>query len=135
MIPPDPTWRKAEPRLGPARINDYVGRLRPGIVVKVLELKENDLVARVESDWGLARQLFTHHLDFGYEFRTKSGHWIPEHDPRALRWLRRVLDELHAGKPQRHLSDDGLKLDLPVIEKLLRRNGHPAPPPPKRRRY
>jgi len=131
----EPVWRKTEPRLGQARVADYVGRLRPGIVVKVLELRENDLVAWVESDWGLSRQIFCHHLDFGYEFRTQSGEWIPENDPRALRWLRRVHDELNAGKPERHLSDEGLKLDRLTIEKLLRRNGQTVPPLIKRRRY
>jgi hypothetical protein len=131
MKPPPPVWRKAEPRLGQARVGAYVGRLRPGIVVKVIELRENELVALVETDWGLSRQLFTHHLDFGYEFRTRSGAWIPEQDPRALRWLHRVQAELDAGKPERHLSDDGLKLDTRTIEKILRRNGH-APPPPRR---
>jgi len=119
---PEPVWREAEPRLGTARVKGYVGRLRPGIVVSVTELAHNDLVAWVETDWGLSRRMFCHHLDFGLEFRTKSGEWVPEGDPRALRFLRRVKDELAAGKPERHVGDFGKKLDAEMVAKILRRN-------------
>ncbi|MCW1926405.1 hypothetical protein OKA05_27890 [Luteolibacter arcticus] len=120
---PEAVWREAEPRLGKARVKGYVGRLRPGIVVEVKELRHQDLVAWVETDWGLARQMFCHHLCFGHEFRTAAGEWIPESDPRALRWLRRVRAELMAGKPPRHAGDYGYLLDLEMVEKILRWNG------------
>ncbi|MCW1912996.1 hypothetical protein OJ996_05405 [Luteolibacter sp. GHJ8] len=101
----------------------YVGRLRPGIVVSVIELTHGDLVARVETDWGLSRRMFCHHLDFGLEFKTRTGEWVREGDSRALRFLLRVRDELAAGKPERHVSDDGRRLDAEMVAKVLRRNG------------
>jgi hypothetical protein len=36
-------------------------------------------------------------LDCGREFRTASGAWIPETDPRARRWIQRLLDDARAG--------------------------------------
>ena len=122
MSAPDPVWRKAEPRLGKARVAQFVGRLRPGIVVEVTRLMHDEMVAWVETQWGLSRQIFCHHLCFGYEFRTRGGTWLPEGDPRALRWLRRVRDELASGKPSRHTGDHGYKLELETVEKILRRN-------------
>jgi hypothetical protein len=119
---PAPVWRAAEPRLGKARVNGYVGRLRPGIVVDVVELSEAGLVAWVETPWGLSRRMFCHHLDFGFEFLTKSGKWVPESDPRALRFLRRVLAELAAGAKERHVGDFDRKLDAETAAKILRRN-------------
>lgn len=123
--PPDPdhVWRYVQPRLGKARVGRYTGRMRPGIVVNVTALREGDMVAHIETDWGLPRLMFCHALDFGYEFRTKAGEWIPEHDPRALRWLERVRVELASGKPPRHVGDYGHKLDFETVERLLRRNG------------
>ena len=122
-VRPEAVWREAEPRLGMARVKGYVGRLRPGIVVTVTELTHDDLVAQVETDWGLCRRMFCHHLDFGMEFRTKTGEWVFENDSRALRFLRRVRDELGAGKPERHVGDFGRKLDAEMVGKILRRNG------------
>lgn len=67
--------------------------------------------------------MFCHALEFGYEFRTKAGERIPEHDSRALRWLERVRAELAEGKPPRHLGDYGKKLDEETVVRILRRNG------------
>jgi hypothetical protein len=103
-------------------VKDNVGKLRAGIVVRVTELSHNDMVAWVETNWGLSRRMFCHHLDFGFEFRTKSGEWIPEHNPRALHFLLRVLAELAAGAKERHVGDYDRKLDAKTAEKILRRN-------------
>jgi hypothetical protein len=92
-------------------------------VVTVTELTHGDLVAQVETDWGLSRRMFCHHLDFGLEFRTKAGGWVLENDPRAIRFLRRVRDDLAAGKPERHVGDFGRRLDAETVAKILRRNG------------
>jgi len=120
----EPVWREAEPRRGKARVKSNVGKLRPGIVVDVVRLNDDGTVADVETDWGLCRRMFWHQLDFGYEFRTKTGEWVQESDPRALRFLRRVFDELAAGKPERHVGDNGRKLGAETVAKILRRNGH-----------
>jgi hypothetical protein len=126
-------WRYVQPRLGTARLSRYVGRMRPGMMVDVTALRHGDMVAHVETDWGLSRQMFTHSLDFGYEFRTKGGEWIPEHDPRAMRWLERVRVELVAGNPPRHVGDYGHKLDQETVLMILRRNGkNPGGPPVQR---
>jgi len=119
---PEPVWRKTEPHFGKARLAQYVGNLRPGMVVNVTRLTHGEMVAWVETDWGLSRRVFCHHLCFGYEFCTKGGEWIAETDPRALRWLRRVRDELASGKPSRHVGDFGAKLELETVENILRRN-------------
>ena len=135
--PPDPdhVWRYVQPRIGKARVSRYAGRLRPGMVVNVTSLREGEMVAYIETDWGLSRQMFCHALEFGYEFRTKGGEWIPEHDPRALRWLERVRSELAAGKPPRHVGDYGKTLDEETVTRLLRRNGrNPGGPAVRRMR-
>ena len=119
---PEPVWREAEPRHGKAWLKDYVGTLRPGIVVQVERITHGEMVAEITTSWGIDRRTFCHKLDFGYEFRTKGGDWIPEHDPRALRWLQRVRAELAAGKPERHVGDHGFKLGIERVEKILRRN-------------
>jgi hypothetical protein len=119
----DSIWREAEPRQGKARVRANLGKLRAGIVVDVVRLSQDGMVADVETNWGLNRRMFWHQLDFGYEFRTKGGEWIPEGDARALRWLRRVRDELASGKPPRHPGEHGNKLDAATVEKILRRNG------------
>ncbi len=120
---PGPVWREAEPKRGEARVKSVVGTLRPGMVVEVVRLSHEGLVADIETDWGLHRRVFWHALDFGYEFRTHTGEWIPESDPRALKFLRRVRDELAAGNPERHIGDCGRKLDAETVAKILRRNG------------
>jgi hypothetical protein len=120
---PEHVWRSAEPRFGKARLSGYVGRMRPGVVVNVTELRHERMVAWVETDWGLSRQMFTHHLDFGYQFRTRTGEWVEEADPRALRWLERVRQELADGRTPRHVGDFGRKLDSETVVMILRRNG------------
>src|SRR6187431_1861864 len=72
-LDPEHAWRMAEPRIGKARLSRYLGRMRPGMVVDVTELRHERMVAWVETDWGLSRQMFCHHLDFGYQFRTRGG--------------------------------------------------------------
>ncbi|MCW1885536.1 hypothetical protein OKA04_12420 [Luteolibacter flavescens] len=93
------------------------------MVVQVDRLTHDDMVAHVTTDWGLDRQIFCHHLDFGFEFRTRAGEWIQESDPRVLRWLQRFVAEAKGGNSPRHLSDDGRELQLAAAVKLLRRNG------------
>lgn len=98
-------------------------KIRPGTVVQVVGLSEGRMVCRVTTHWGLDRVFFSHHLDFGYEFRTGKGDWIPESDPRAIRFLERVRAEMLDGGPERHIGDYGHTLSLERVERVLRRNG------------
>jgi len=43
------------------------------------------------------RRIYTSFLDCGWEFRTASGRWIPEGDPRVRRWLLRAIADIRAG--------------------------------------
>jgi hypothetical protein len=119
----EPVWRYVQPRCGRAWVKAAHGRLRGGIQVKVTETSNAGMVAWVETDWGLSKRMFCHHLDFGLEFRARSGEWIPESYPRARRWLLRVRGELLAGSPPRHTRDYGHLLTLEEVERVLRRNG------------
>ena len=120
--PREAVWRESEPRRGKARVKANLGKLRAGVLVDVVRLNDDGTVVDVETDWGLHRRMFWHQLDFGYEFRTKGGEWIRESDPRALRWLRRVREELAKGNPERHVGAFGNKLDAETVAKILRRN-------------
>lgn len=115
-------WRYVQPRLGAARVKSGY-RLRAGVAVKVTELYRDRMACWVVTDWGASLRMLTQNLDFGYEFKTRRGEWIPESDPRALRWLRRVRAELMEGSPPRHVGDYGLTLELATIDHVLRRNG------------
>lgn len=115
-------WRHAETRLGKAWVKSG-SRLRPGVVVEVTELYADRLAAWVETAWGVSMRVFCHHLDFGYEFRTRRGEWLAEGEPRARRWLLRVRGELLGGAAPRHEGDGGRMLELEEVERILGRNG------------
>jgi hypothetical protein len=117
-----PVWRFVQPRLGMAWVKTG-GRLRPGVIVEVTELYRENLACWVETSWGVSMRMLTQSIDFGLEFRTRKGEWIPEADPRARRWLLRVRGELLAGAAPRHVGDYGHRLNLEEAERILGRNG------------
>lgn len=125
-------WRYVLPRIGPARLKRYLDNIPPGVVVEVTELTDADMRASIKTDWGLSRHAYSDALDFGYEFRTEKGTWIPETDPRALRWLAKVRAELAAGRKPRHVGDYGKPIDLQTAEMILRRNQSHATASPRR---
>ena len=86
------------------------------------EFYRDRMVCWAETSWGVSMRAFTYTLNFGLEFKTRRGEWIPETDPRARRWLLRVRGELQAGVA-RHVGDYGRTLDLETVERVLRRNG------------
>lgn len=116
-------WRRVDARYGKAWISATHLKLRPGVVVEVIGLSEGGMVAMITTTWGLEKRMFSHQLDFGREFRTRSGEWIPESDPRAVRWLLRVREELLVGVAPRHVGEYGRLLALPDVERVLGRNG------------
>jgi hypothetical protein len=121
----EPVWRFVQPRLGNAWISHRWegGRPRPGLQVRVTGVRHEGMTVQVETDWGLDRQMYAHYVDFGYEFRTKAGEWIAESDPRSVRWLQRVLQELRSGVAPRHVGDFNCTLEEADVLRILRRNG------------
>lgn len=117
MIPPQPGmtgWLWGE-----------TGRLRPRTPVRVVEVSDGGMVAVVRYGRYGQRRIYTHNLDVGREWRTRSGRWIPESDPRVRQWLLKAIADIRAGGTRACSSDDARTRQARLQEYLwlLSRNG------------
>lgn len=124
----EPVWRFVRPREGSRGFVFNCAsdrRIRQFAACEVLGVYRNGNHAEILVEGRQQRTVQLHHIDCGREFRLRSGQWIPESDPRARKWLLRLLADIGNGgtKRRQFRSDDGRTWSIEEIAWVLKRNG------------
>ncbi len=72
-------------------------RIRPRTKGTIVYLHPQGWHLEVKLSEYVQRTVAELNVDCGREFRTRSGVWVPESDPRARRWLQRMQADHRAG--------------------------------------